>query len=265
MMMQSLTKAAGNGAFSRVTSQAVPALTSSSVTHHNAPIPETPSQAVGAAYTTAYSMNQALSWKYGMTTITSGLGVSTTVRSLHSDAQVPDFTFYRRGATKDPTSVNNKNAANRKTFNYAVSGTAAVVGIYGGKSIVSKFVNSMNPAADVLALAKIEIKITDIPEGKNMIFKWRGKPVFVRHRTATEIDAEKSVDLASLRDPQTDTDRCQDEKWLVVVGVCTHLGCVPIANAGEFGGYYCPCHGSHYDASGRIRKGPAPLNRGPYS
>eukprot|EP00096_Caligus_rogercresseyi_P015247 TRINITY_DN76_c0_g1_i1.p1 TRINITY_DN76_c0_g1~~TRINITY_DN76_c0_g1_i1.p1 ORF type:complete len:110 (+),score=24.81 TRINITY_DN76_c0_g1_i1:184-513(+) len=93
-----------------------------------------------------------------------------------------------------------------------------------------------------------------------MIFKGREKPVFVRHKTASEIDVEKGVDVASLRHPETDAERCTDEKWLVVVGVCTHLGCVPIANAGEFGGYYCPCHGSHYDASGRIRKGPAPLN-----
>ncbi|CAB4064814.1 UQCRFS1 [Lepeophtheirus salmonis] len=195
-----------------------------------------------------------------MTNISSGLGVSTSIRCLHSDVQVPDFSFYRRSATKDPTSVNDKNAANRKTFNYVVSGSTAIVGIYAGKSIVSKFINSMNPAADVLALAKIEIKISDIPEGKNMIFKWRGKPVFVRHRTSQEIEIENNVDVASLRHPEVDSERCQDEKWLVVVGVCTHLGCVPIANAGEFGGYYCPCHGSHYDASGRIRKGPAPLN-----
>jgi len=93
-----------------------------------------------------------------------------------------------------------------------------------------------------------------------MTFKWRGKPLFIRHRTAQEIETEAAVDPATLRDPQTDTERVQDAEWLVILGVCTHLGCVPIANAGEFGGYYCPCHGSHYDASGRIRKGPAPLN-----
>lgn len=118
----------------------------------------------------------------------------------------------------------------------------------------------MSATADVLALAKIEIKLADIPEGKNVTFKWRGKPLFIRHRTAEEIATEQSVAVATLRDPQHDNERTQDAKWLVVLGVCTHLGCVPIANSGDFGGYYCPCHGSHYDASGRIRKGPAPLN-----
>lgn len=93
-----------------------------------------------------------------------------------------------------------------------------------------------------------------------MVFKWRGKPLFVRHRTDEEIEDVRSVDVQSLRDPQDDLERVKDDKWLVLIGVCTHLGCVPISNAGEFGGYYCPCHGSHYDASGRIRKGPAPLN-----
>ena len=118
----------------------------------------------------------------------------------------------------------------------------------------------MSASADVLALAKIEVKLNDIPEGKNVTFKWRGKPLFIRHRTAEEIDTESKVDMSTLRDPQLDSDRAQRPEWLVLLGVCTHLGCVPIANSGEFGGYYCPCHGSHYDASGRIRKGPAPLN-----
>lgn len=118
----------------------------------------------------------------------------------------------------------------------------------------------MSASADVLALAKIEIKLGDIPEGKSVTFKWRGKPLFIRHRTADEIATEQSVSTSTLRDPETDGDRVQRAPWLVVIGVCTHLGCVPIANSGDFGGYYCPCHGSHYDASGRIRKGPAPLN-----
>lgn len=118
----------------------------------------------------------------------------------------------------------------------------------------------MGASADVLALAKIEIKLAEIPEGKNVTFKWRGKPLFIRHRTSEEIATEQSVAVSGLRDPQADGERCKDPKWLVVLGVCTHLGCVPIANSGDFGGYYCPCHGSHYDASGRIRKGPAPLN-----
>ncbi|XP_068224210.1 cytochrome b-c1 complex subunit Rieske, mitochondrial-like [Palaemon carinicauda] len=135
-----------------------------------------------------------------------------------------------------------------------------VSGIYAAKSIVTEFISSMAASADVLALAKIEIKMDDIPEGKSITFQWRGKPLFVRHRTDDEIATEGAVDVASLRDPETDEQRCPDSKWLVVLGVCTHLGCVPIADAGDFGGYYCPCHGSHYDGAGRIRKGPAPLN-----
>lgn len=118
----------------------------------------------------------------------------------------------------------------------------------------------MSASADVLALAKIEIKLAEIPEGKSVTFKWRGKPLFIRHRTEEEISVEQSVPVGTLRDAQHDNERTQNPKWLVVLGVCTHLGCVPIANAGDYGGYYCPCHGSHYDASGRIRKGPAPLN-----
>jgi len=121
-------------------------------------------------------------------------------------------------------------------------------------------IKSKGKRSDVLALAQIEVKLGDIPEGKNVTFKWRGKPLFIRHRTAEEIDIESKVDISTLRDPQADSDRVKKPEWLVVLGVCTHLGCVPIANSGDYGGYYCPCHGSHYDASGRIRKGPAPLN-----
>lgn len=132
--------------------------------------------------------------------------------------------------------------------------------VYAAKTVVGEFVSSMSATADVLAMAKIEIKLADIPEGKNVTFKWRGKPLFVRHRSAAEIETEQKVDLSLLRHQETDAERVKDAKWLVILGICTHLGCVPLANAGDYGGYYCPCHGSHYDASGRIRKGPAPLN-----
>lgn len=123
-----------------------------------------------------------------------------------------------------------------------------------------KFILSMGAAADVLALASLEVDMADIAEGQTVTIKWRGKPVFIRHRTDAEIAEAAAVDLAGLRDPQTDADRTVDPKYLVVLGVCTHLGCVPIAGAGEYNGWFCPCHGSHYDSSGRIRKGPAPLN-----
>ena len=121
----------------------------------------------------------------------------------------------------------------------------------------------MNPAADTLALATVEVDISHIAEGEAIVIKWRGKPIFIRHRTAAEIEAARTVDMSVLVDKQADTDRVEKDDWLVVVGTCTHLGCVPLGSKsgddrGDFGGWFCPCHGSHYDTSGRIRKGPAP-------
>jgi len=191
--------------------------------------------------------------------ITTGVPVTTQVRLAHTDVHVPDFSDYRRKSVERPNSKN-ESAEERKAFTYMLVGVASTATAYGAKSVVTQFVTSMSASADVLALAKIEIKLSDIAEGKSVTFKWRGKPLFVRHRTAAEVSTEQGVNVGELRDPQHDNDRVQRSEWLVVVGVCTHLGCVPIANAGDFGGYYCPCHGSHYDASGRIRKGPAPLN-----
>jgi ubiquinol-cytochrome c reductase iron-sulfur subunit len=127
------------------------------------------------------------------------------------------------------------------------------------------FIDSMNPAADTLALSSIDVDIGPIAEGQRVTVKWRGKPVFIDHRTKEQIDAARSVDISELRDPQKDEDRVQKAEWLVMVGVCTHLGCIPLGQkqgdpVGEYGGWFCPCHGSQYDTSGRIRKGPAPLN-----
>jgi ubiquinol-cytochrome c reductase iron-sulfur subunit len=99
-----------------------------------------------------------------------------------------------------------------------------------------------------------------LPEGGIMTVKWRGKPVFVRHRSKKEIDEAQATPLAQLPDPQKDADRVKKPEWLVVIGVCTHLGCVPLGNSGDYDGWFCPCHGSHYDTSGRIRRGPAPRN-----
>lgn len=182
------------------------------------------------------------------------------VRFAHTDLKIPDFTDYRRPEVIDPNKSSQDSSEGRRSFSYIVTGASTVVGLYAAKTVVTQFVSSMSASADVLALSKIEIKLSDIPEGKNMTFKWRGKPLFVRHRTDKEIASEAAVNLAELRDPEHDKDRAINPRWVIVLGVCTHLGCVPIANAGDFGGYYCPCHGSHYDASGRIRKGPAPLN-----
>ncbi|CAH0546359.1 unnamed protein product [Brassicogethes aeneus] len=196
----------------------------------------------------------------GNMSVTTGPTVSTQIRWAHTDINVPDWSNYRRDTVKSPTAKSSDTEESRKNFTYLMAGGLSVGGAYGAKSVVTQFISTMSASADVLALAKIEIKLSSIPEGKSVTFKWRGKPLFIRHRTASEIAAEQAVAVASLRDPQHDNERVQNPEWLVVLGVCTHLGCVPIANAGDFGGYYCPCHGSHYDASGRIRKGPAPLN-----
>lgn len=195
--------------------------------------------------------------------VSSGMAVSSRAqqtRLAHTDIQVPDFSNYRREDVKSPTANSRESLPKRQTFSYLMAGAASVATAYCGKAFVVDLVSTLSASADVLAMAKIEIKLDSIPEGKSAVFKWRGKPLFVRHRPQSEIQKEQEVEVSTLRDPQPDSARVQRPEWLVVIGVCTHLGCVPIANAGEFGGYYCPCHGSHYDASGRIRKGPAPLN-----
>jgi len=139
-------------------------------------------------------------------------------------------------------------------------GTMGALSAAAAKATVQDFLVNMSASADVLALAKVEVALNAIPEGKNVLIKWRGKPVFIRHRTADEIEEANAVDVNKLRDPQTDEERTKKPEWLIMVGVCTHLGCVPIGESGDFGGWFCPCHGSHYDISGRVRKGPAPLN-----
>lgn len=189
-----------------------------------------------------------------------GLNVPASVCYSHTDVKVPDFYDYRRLEVLDSTKSSRESSEARKGFSYLVTAVTTVGVAYAAKNVVTQFISSMSASADVLAMAKIEINLSDIPEGKNMAFKWRGKPLFVRHRTQKEIEQEAAVELSQLRDPQHDLDRVKKPEWVILIGVCTHLGCVPIANAGDFGGYYCPCHGSHYDASGRIRLGPAPLN-----
>lgn len=221
-------------------------------------LPKKPAVYIPFSGSSALSLSRAL--PTGNVSVTSGPAVSTQTRWAHTDITVPDWGSYRRDSVKNVNKKSSDSEDTRKNFTYLMSAAFGVSSAYAAKSVVTYFVSSMSASADVLALAKIEIKLADIPEGKSVTFKWRGKPLFIRHRGAEEIQAEQSVAVGSLRDPQHDNERVQKPEWLVVLGVCTHLGCVPIANAGDFGGYYCPCHGSHYDASGRIRKGPAPLN-----
>ncbi|GJJ09507.1 hsp70 nucleotide exchange factor fes1 [Clathrus columnatus] len=174
-----------------------------------------------------------------------------------SDApQVPSFAPYEASSE----------TANR-ALSYFMVGSFGVLSASVAKSTVTEFLGSMAASADVLALAKVEVDMNSIPEGKNVIIKWRGKPVFIRHRTADEIKEAREVNWKSFRDPESDEDRTKKPEWLVMIGVCTHLGCVPIGESGDYGGCadfrdnrFCPCHGSHYDISGRARKGPAPLN-----
>jgi len=138
--------------------------------------------------------------------------------------------------------------------------SAGAFGAVGAAAALWPFVHQMNPSADVLALSSTEIDLSQIANGQSVTVLWRGKPVFVRHRTAAEIEQAKKDDAVPLPDPAKDVDRVKKAEWLVMMGVCTHLGCVPLGQKGEFGGWFCPCHGSHYDTSGRIRKGPAPAN-----
>jgi ubiquinol-cytochrome c reductase iron-sulfur subunit len=159
----------------------------------------------------------------------------------------------------------------RRDFLYVATASAGVV---TAGAAVWPLVNQMNPSKDVLALSTVQIDVSGVEPGTQIKQIWQGKPVFVRRRTPEEIEQARSVPLADLPDqdarnnnlpagaPATDQDRTLDEagEWLVMVGVCTHLGCIPIGNAGDFGGWFCPCHGSHYDIAGRIRRGPAPEN-----
>lgn len=163
----------------------------------------------------------------------------------------------------DATStVQHGEGGTRRDFLELVTWSTVAVGAAG---LAWPLIHQMNPSADVLALASTEVDLSKIPEGSSIKVVWRGKPVFVRHRTAAEIEAAEKVDIATLRDPQPDSARVKRPEWLILVGVCTHLGCIPLGTApseprGDFGGWFCPCHGSHFDTAGRIRKGPAPAN-----
>ena len=138
--------------------------------------------------------------------------------------------------------------------------TSYVLGAVGVGAAVWPLIDQMNPDASVKALATTEVDISGISLGKTITVLWRGRSVFIRKRTQEEISRAQNVKLEELKDPQKDQDRVKKDEWLVMVGVCTHLGCVPLGNKGDFDGWFCPCHGSHYDTSGRIRKGPAPTN-----
>ena len=145
----------------------------------------------------------------------------------------------------------------RRDFLFTASYAIGAVGV---GVAVWPLVDQMNPDKSIKALASTEVDVSSIELGKSITVLWRGKPVFIKRRTQQEISEARAVKLEDLKHPEKDEDRAKDPEWLIMVGVCTHLGCVPLGDKGEYNGWFCPCHGSHYDTSGRIRKGPAPKN-----
>ena len=153
--------------------------------------------------------------------------------------------------------MSKKIQSERREFLFTVTYTVGAVGV---GAAIWPLIDQMNPDSSVKALATTEVDVSGVKIGKTITVLWRGKPIFIRWRTQEEIKEASAVDLKDLKDPQKDSDRAKNPEWLVMVGVCTHLGCVPLGIKGEYNGWFCPCHGSHYDISGRIRKGPAPNN-----
>jgi len=198
--------------------------------------------------------------------VTSGIGAPAPTQPCRSP-------HLRGGASERErplaTTTEQAEEGTRRDFLYVATGAVGAVTV---GAAVWPLINQMNPSADVLALAEIEVDIGDLAEGSQMTVKWRGKPVMIRHRTADEIQAARETPVSALKDGQsrsaqtpgaeaTDENRSlMDGKYLVQMGICTHLGCVPLGEQGDYGGWFCPCHGSHYDTAGRIRKGPAPEN-----
>ena len=152
---------------------------------------------------------------------------------------------------------NNNSKPTRRDFIYTLT---ASLGVLGAGASVWPIVSQMNPDSSVKAMSTVEVDISKVDKGKEITVMWRGKPVFIKRRTENEIIEARNISLKELPHPENDKKRVIKDEWLVVVGICTHLGCVPINGKGEYGGWFCPCHGSHYDTSGRIRKGPAPTN-----
>lgn len=210
--------------------------------------------AISAAATLRASTAVSGSASATLTRMAPVLSSGSSKREVH-EINVPDWGHYKREAQEGGESGG-------RAFSYMVLGTAGVGYAAAAKHTVIKFLDSMNPAANVRAMANVEVDVSNIAEGTIMTVKWRGKPLFIRHRTAEEIADAESAPLTDMRDPCPDAARRKADKpeWLIVLGVCTHLGCVPLGGQGEYGGWFCPCHGSHYDTAGRIRKGPAPLN-----
>lgn len=157
--------------------------------------------------------------------------------AVSQDTSLPTPPEVSAAGLRDPNATPEDN----QTFTYLMVGGAGVAGAMAAKSTVMNFLSTLSASGDVLAMAQVEMDLSSIPEGKSVVIKWRGKPIFIRHRTPAEIEAARNVDISHLRDPQADADRVQKPEWLVMLGICTHLGCVPTSDAGDYGGWYCPC------------------------
>ena len=153
--------------------------------------------------------------------------------------------------------MSDQNKTKRRDFIFTASYTLGAVGV---GAAIWPLIDQMNPDASVKALASTEVDVSGVQPGQSITVLWRGKPVFIKRRTDEEISKARQVNLKELKHPEKDEDRAKNPEWLVMLGICTHLGCVPLGDKGEYDGWFCPCHGSHYDTSGRIRKGPAPTN-----
>jgi ubiquinol-cytochrome c reductase iron-sulfur subunit len=203
-----------------------------------------------------------VTWNFGGKTF----AARSTIHSRRAKFQGLALLAERQGPLRGGEAANarGKNLASastveptRRDFLFIATGAMAAV---GAAAVVWPLISQMSPDASTLAMASTEVDIGSIPVGQIVTIKWRGKPVFISHRSPKEIEEAQNVDLATLRDPQPDSARVQKPEWLIVIGVCTHLGCIPMGHQGDYNGWFCPCHGSVYDTSGRIRKGPAPLN-----
>ncbi|KAM9942700.1 hypothetical protein ACTFIW_007256 [Dictyostelium discoideum] len=177
-----------------------------------------------------------------------------TYNTVNSTTSFPTSHFEKYRAEKNEVDPENRG------FAYLVVGGAGAGLAAIAKNTVVTALSTMSPGQDILALSSVEVDLSGIPESTAVVVKWRGKPLFIRHRSAEEISESQAVQLSTLPDPQADNARSKVPEWIILVGVCTHLGCIPISGGGDYNGWYCPCHGSHYDNAGRIRKGPAPMN-----
>ena len=186
---------------------------------------------------------------------TKRMGIPTQQHRFEATTKFPQGPYHFRG-----TSPSDKGSHSGKHFQYLMlAGAGATTGLFA-KNIATSFISYMSAARNVISMANVEIDISEITKGSSVTFSWRSMPLFIRHRTQEEVDQVRTVDITTLRDPELDEKRTIRPEWIVMLGICTHLGCVPVHNQGDYGGWFCPCHGSHYDVSGRIRKGPAPKN-----